>query len=191
MRLNTFVMIGAACFAASGILNIFADFMPDTATRLMNFFGVCLGVFGLQALYIFAHQKSGRMGLAGFLLSTIGFLGIAGFLFTDAFVFPSLDQEVTEALTAGAAGLAIFAAVILYVFGPALRHCTLSQRYTAKAAACSMGSGGTAHTRRHRPPTYRHDNRRNRGKHRRHLDRNRHSARGAVRKMELFCAGIT
>lgn len=146
MRLNSLVAIGAAAFAASGILNIFADFMPDTVTRLMNFFGVCLGVLGLHALYIFAHQRTGAANLVGFLLSTFGFLGIAGFLFTDAFVFPSLAQETVGALTAGSTGLAIFGAVILYVAGVLLFTVTLYRSGVLPRPALLLWAAGTAPT---------------------------------------------
>lgn len=125
MPINSFITLGAAAFAMSGLLNIFADFMPDEATRPMNFVGVCLGVLGLQALFLYAHERTGAATLAGFLLATFGFLGIAGFLFTDAFVFPSLGSDTVEILTAGATGLAIFAAVILYVLGVLLFSTTL------------------------------------------------------------------
>ncbi len=146
MRINSFVAFGAVAFAVSGVLNIFADFMPETATRLMNFIGVCLGVVGLQALYVYSHQKTGAAALAGVLLATFGFLGIAGFLFTDAFVFPSLDPVTVETLTAGTTGLAIFAAVILYVLGVLLFAATLYRARALPRPALLLWAIGTLPT---------------------------------------------
>ncbi len=146
MRLNSFVAVGAAAFAVSGVLNIFADFMPDAATQLMNFVGVCLGVLGLQALYVFAHQKTGVANLSGFLLATFGFLGIAGFLFADAFVFPSLETDTLATLIAGTTGLAIFASVILYVVGVLLFATTLFRSGMLPKPALLLWATGTLPT---------------------------------------------
>lgn len=146
MRLNSFMTLGAVAFAASGVLNIFADFMPDTVTRLLNFFGVCLGILGLQALYVFVHSQTGRATLAGFVVALLGFIGIAGFLFTDAFVFPALDAAEVSALTAGGTGMAIFASVILYVVGVLTFVATLFRTGLLPKAALLLWGAGTAPT---------------------------------------------
>jgi hypothetical protein len=125
MRPVSFVTVGALALAASGVLNIFADVLPDSATPAMNLAGVALGIIGLQALWIFASPRAGRAVLAGYLLAVVGFVGIAGFLFADAFIFPALPPDQVAALVAGPAGLAIFAAVILYVAGVLVLAATL------------------------------------------------------------------
>jgi hypothetical protein len=146
MPINALTSLGAAAFALSGLLNILADFMPDAGTRLMNFAGVCLGVLGLQAVYLHTHRKTGAAALAGFLLATFGFLGIAGFLFTDAFVFPLLDPGTVETLTAGTTGLAILAAVILYVLGVLLFSATLFRASVLPKPALVLWAAGTLPT---------------------------------------------
>jgi predicted RND superfamily exporter protein len=50
-------------------------------------------------------------------VTILGFIGIAGFLFVDAFVFPYIDASLKETLTNGPTGIAIFASVIVYVLG--------------------------------------------------------------------------
>jgi hypothetical protein len=117
MHLGSFVAVGAAAFALSGALNILADFMPVAATRVMNMAGVGLGIIGLPALYVHSHRGTGAAALAALVVATAGFVGIAGFLFADAFVLAALPAETVAGLTAGSTGMAIFAAVILYVAG--------------------------------------------------------------------------
>ena len=146
MRLNTFVALGAIAFGMSGALNIVADFLPDSVTRLMNFFGVCLGILGLQALYVFVYDRTGTATLVAFLLAVFGFIGIAGFLFTDAFVFPALEAAQVETLTAGGTGIAIFSAVILYVLGVLLFAATLLRSGLLPKPALALWAVGTLPT---------------------------------------------
>ena len=117
MTLTHFVRIGALALAGSALANIVADFLPAILTGVLNFLGVALGVLGLSAVFIHLHDRAGWLTYAGYVLATLGFVGIAGFLFTQAAVFPALPAETVTALTEGPTGLAIFAAVIVYVLG--------------------------------------------------------------------------
>lgn len=143
--MKPFLTIGAIAFAASALLNIFADFLPIPATRLMNFVGVSLGILGLQALYLF-HPNADKATLAAHLIATFGFIGIAGFLFADAFIFPALAVAQVANLTAGPTGLAIFAAVTLYVLGVLALTATLFRQTILPKPALALWAIGTAPT---------------------------------------------
>jgi len=115
MRDADLYRLGAALFGLSGAVNIVADLVPGTAW--FNLAGVAAGILGLPAIYLFQRRAVGLPGLVAALLAGLGLIGIAGFLFVDAAIFPALAEETVAAVTAGAPGLAIFAAVILYVAG--------------------------------------------------------------------------
>lgn len=117
MSLTSFIRLGVVALAGSAVANIIADFPPDPATGVLNFVGVALGVLGLSAVFVHLHDRAGWLAYAGYVLATLGFVGIAGFLFADAAIFPALPAETVDALVNGATGGAIFAAVILYVVG--------------------------------------------------------------------------
>lgn len=120
MKVSTLYKAGAAAFILSGILNIIADFLPATATRLLNFGGVATGILGLVAIYLFQRERVGVFGFISYLVAAFGFIGIAGFLFVDAFVFPYISTTLQEELVNGATGTAIFMSVIAYVLGVVL-----------------------------------------------------------------------
>jgi len=111
----TLYRTGAVFFGASGAINIVADLLPGTA--ILNLAGVAAGILGLPAVYLFARHTTGRAGLVTALLAAVGLIGIAGFLFADAAILANLPPETVTELTEGPAGMAIFAAVILYVAG--------------------------------------------------------------------------
>ncbi len=115
MQLSTFVRLGTVAFAGSGVVNIVADFVPLTGA--LNMAGVMLGILGLSAVFVHIHDRAGTLAYAGFVLATLGFTGIAGFLFAQTVIFPALAPDRVDALLAGPPGMAIFAAVIAYVAG--------------------------------------------------------------------------
>lgn len=115
MRDSDLFKLGALLFALSGAVNIIADLVPGTAW--FNLAGVAAGILGLPALYLVQRRAIGLPGLVAALLAGLGLIGIAGFLFADAAIFPALAEDTVAAITEGGAGLAIFAAVILYVLG--------------------------------------------------------------------------
>jgi hypothetical protein len=117
MNTSTLYKFGSASVIFSGIVNIFADFLPIEYTRLLNFAGVTAGILGFVAVYLYQRNESGSLGFVGYLMAMLGFVGIAGFLFVDAFVFPYLNTNQQEALVNGQTGFAIFISVIVYVAG--------------------------------------------------------------------------
>ncbi len=117
MQIATLYRLGSSAFILSGIFNMIADFLPTMLTRLLNFGGVAAGILGLTAVYLYQRRESKVFGFSSYVLTTLGFIGIAGFLFVDAFVFPYLDPSLQAALTNGPTGIAIFISVIAYVLG--------------------------------------------------------------------------
>lgn len=79
--------------------------------------GVGCGLLGLPAVYLAQRHKVGRTGFIAALAAGLGLIGIAGFVFANAAVLPSLPQALVQQLTEGPTGMAIFGAVILYVAG--------------------------------------------------------------------------
>jgi|JI8StandDraft_2_1071088.scaffolds.fasta_scaffold09855_4 hypothetical protein len=108
---------GLIAFGLSGALNVVADAFPPAPQAALNLAGVTAGLLGFGAVYALAGRRAGLAGTLAYALCIAGLTGIAGFLFADAVVLRALPPETTAALTAGSAGLAIFAAVIVYVLG--------------------------------------------------------------------------
>lgn len=117
MKIAMLYRLGSGAFILSGIFNIIADFLPSMLTGLLNFAGVAAGILGLTAVYLYQRHESKVFGFSGYVVTILGFIGIAGFLFVDAFVFPYIDASLKETLTNGPTGIAIFASVIVYVLG--------------------------------------------------------------------------
>lgn len=108
---------GLIAFGLSGALNVVADAFPAGPRAALNLAGVMLGLIGFGAVYALSARRAGLAGTLAYGLSMAGLTGIAGFLFTDAVVFRALPPQTVTELTAGSAGLAIFAAVVAYVLG--------------------------------------------------------------------------
>ncbi len=112
---TTLYWTGAFLFGASGAINLVADFLPGT--DVLNLIGVVAGLLGLPAVYLAHRGSAGLTGLLAALLAGAGLIGIVGLLFAQAAIFPFLPAETFTTLTEGPTGLAIFAAVVLYVLG--------------------------------------------------------------------------
>lgn len=115
--------LGALAFALSGVLNIVVGLPPLAALPVagaLNFLGAAFGLVGLPALYLWQRRAAGHLGLAGYVTASFGLVGVAGFLFADAYVLSSLEPDVRAGLIAGTVGQAIFGSVLLYVAGVVL-----------------------------------------------------------------------
>jgi hypothetical protein len=71
----------------------------------------------MLGLFLKRAKILGTLGLIFFSIYSLGLAGIVGFLFSDAFVLSLLDEAKVSELTNSTTGLAIFASIILYVFG--------------------------------------------------------------------------
>jgi hypothetical protein len=70
------------------------------AATALGFFGL----FGLAGLYVRQVEKSGWLGLAGFLLFSAWMTLVCGFSFVEAFILPRLATE-SQAFVAGILGM--------------------------------------------------------------------------------------
>jgi hypothetical protein len=129
---------------ASGLVNIVADILPGTA--LWNLAGVALGILVLPALYLVQRRAVGRPGLIAASFAQLGLIGIVGLLFAQAALFPEMDPKAVAALTAGRAGMFIFASVILYVLGVLAFAATSWRPRVHPRPALALWAIGTAPT---------------------------------------------
>lgn len=91
-------MLAGLCFIIIGMFhpeNVPASVTTATwvnvhiAATALGFFGL----FGMAGLYARQVEKSGWLGLAGFLLLSVWFVLISGFSFVEAFILPHLAAE--------------------------------------------------------------------------------------------------
>src|ERR1041384_4257222 len=91
-------MLAGLCFLVIGMfhpLNVPASVTTATWVNV-HIFATALGFFGLfgmAGLYARQAEKSGWLGLAGFLLFTVWMTLISGFSFVEAFILPGLATE--------------------------------------------------------------------------------------------------
>src|SRR5581483_3041987 len=79
-------MLAGLCLIVMGMFHPLNVHIFATA---LGFFGM----FGMAGLYARQVEKSGWMGLAGFLLFTIWMALVSGFSFVEAFILPRLVVE--------------------------------------------------------------------------------------------------
>lgn len=91
-------MLAGLCFIIIGMFhpeNVPSSVTTDTwvdvhiAATVLGFFGL----FGMAGLYARQVEKSGWLGLTGFLLLSVWFVLITGFSFVEAFILPHLATE--------------------------------------------------------------------------------------------------
>jgi len=105
----------------------------------MGFFGL----FGLAGLYARQVEKSGWLGLVGFVMFSIWLALMMSFSFVEAFILPRLATE-SPAFVAGFLGM--FTGTLddigasVYRRPPALRHCYLPRRRPAAHGGRVAGS---------------------------------------------------
>lgn len=91
-------MLAGLCFIIIGMFH--PENVPSSVTTttwvnvhivatVLGFFGL----FGMAGLYARQVEKSGWLGLTGFLLLSVWFLLITGFSFVEAFILPHLTAE--------------------------------------------------------------------------------------------------
>jgi len=91
-------MLAGLCFIIIGLFhqeNVFASVTTDTwvnvhiAATALGFFGM----FGMAGLYARQVEKSGWLGLVGFLLFSLWMTIVSGFSFVEAFILPQLAAQ--------------------------------------------------------------------------------------------------
>src|ERR1041384_2003329 len=103
-------MLAGLCFIVIGMFHpVNVPESVTTATWVnVHIFATALGFFGLfgiAGLYARQAEKSGWLGLAGFLLFTVWMTMVSGFSFVEAFILPRL---ATASPAFGAGFLAMF-----------------------------------------------------------------------------------
>jgi len=102
-------MLAGLCFLVLGMfhpLNIPSSVTTATWVNV-HIFATALGFFGLfgmAGLYARQVEKSGWLGLAGFLLFSLWMVLVTGFSFVEAFILPRL-ATVSPAFVAGILGM--------------------------------------------------------------------------------------
>ncbi|MCK6585342.1 MAG: hypothetical protein L6Q49_19755, partial [Anaerolineales bacterium] len=91
-------MLAGLCFIIIGMFH--PENVPSsvTTTAWVNVHIVAtalgfFGLFGMAGLYARQVEKSGWLGLTGFLLFSVWFVLITGFSFVEAFILPNLATE--------------------------------------------------------------------------------------------------
>jgi hypothetical protein len=91
-------MLAGLCFIIIGMFH--PENVPSsvTTTTWVNVHIVAtalgfFGLFGMAGLYARQVEKSGWLGLTGFLLLSVWFVLITGFSFVEAFILPHLAAE--------------------------------------------------------------------------------------------------
>jgi len=102
-------MAAGLCFIVIGMFHpVNVPASVTTATWVnVHFFATALGFFGLfgmAGLYARQAEKSGWLGLAGFVLFSIWLTLVSGFSFVEAFILPRLATE-SPAFVAGFLGM--------------------------------------------------------------------------------------
>lgn len=102
-------MLAGLCFIVIGLFHPVN--VPSAVTTSVwvnvHIFAFALGFFGLfgmAGLYARQAEKSGWLGLAGFVLFTVWMTLVSGFSFVEAFILPKLASE-SPAFVAGILGM--------------------------------------------------------------------------------------
>lgn len=138
--------LGLVAFALGGVANVVADVTPLAVMRGLNLAGVAAGLVGLGAVHALGAREAGLAGALAYGLAMLGLTGIAGFLFADAVILPQLPAATVAELTSGPAGLAIFAAVVLYVAGTLALVAALWRAGRTPRGALAVWAAGTVPT---------------------------------------------
>jgi hypothetical protein len=111
------------------------------AMVMLSFLGGYLSIIALVGLYARQAAESGGLGLIGFVLALLGICFIIGFVWTGAFIVPSLAKAAPESLQALAAAptgtfsVGTLAAFLFFALGLALFGLALVRVRIVPAAA--------------------------------------------------------
>lgn len=91
-------MAAGLCFLVIGMYHPVNEFSAVTTSTWVNvhIFAFALGsvgVFGMAGLYARQAEKSGWLGLIGFILFSVWMIAVSGVSFVEAFILPGLASE--------------------------------------------------------------------------------------------------
>ncbi len=95
-----------------------ADVIPtSTFTQLVAPLAQILALAFISALYIRFGRRAGTFGLVAFLLNAVALASLVGVEFVINLVFNDLPKSTVDDLRAGALGIALTAASVLFLIG--------------------------------------------------------------------------
>ena len=95
-----------------------ADVIPtSTITQLVAPLAQILALAFISALYVGFGRRAGTFGLVAYLLNTVALASLVGVEFVINLVFNDLPKSTVDDLRAGALGIALTAASVLFLIG--------------------------------------------------------------------------
>ena len=95
-----------------------AEVIPTSAfTQLVAPLAQILALVLITGLYVAFGRRSGRLGLAAYLLNALALAALVGVEFVINLVFAELPTDTIDALRAGPLGVALTVASILFLLG--------------------------------------------------------------------------
>ena len=120
---TTFYRIAGTAGAASALVLFVnaakrADVIPtSTFTQLVAPLAQILALAFISALYVRFGRRAGTFGLVAFLLNAVALASLVGVEFVINLVFNDLPKSTVDDLRAGALGVALTAASVLFLIG--------------------------------------------------------------------------
>lgn len=94
-------------------------------TNAIGTFGLLLGLFSLTGIYLYQREKSGRLGLAGYLTIWFGLAVASGPDYAKNYILPYLSKSEIQALLAGPTKLVFVSSALFFLVGVILFSITL------------------------------------------------------------------
>jgi hypothetical protein len=100
--------------------------LPDNAfTHAIAPPASALALFTLTAIYLYQHDRVGRLGLVGYAVNLLGLAGLFAVEFATHAIFPYLSQETRDALLDGPTRVWFLVVAVTFLagvltFGPAM-----------------------------------------------------------------------
>ena len=120
---TTFFRIAGAAGSASALILFVnaakrADVIPtSTFTQLVAPLAQILALALISALYVGFGRRAGTFGLVAYLLNAVALASLIGVEFVINLVFNDLPKSTVDDLRAGALGIALTAASVLFLIG--------------------------------------------------------------------------
>lgn len=94
------------------------ELVPTTElTRALAPLAQLFGLFLLTALYARVHAATGRTGLVGYVLQSLGLAGLVGAEYIVNFVFPYLPEDEVQGFVDGPAGTMFTVTQVVFLTG--------------------------------------------------------------------------
>jgi hypothetical protein len=116
-----------------------AEVIPTSAlTQLVAPLAQILALVLITGLYVAFGSRSGRLGLAAYLLNAFALAALVGVEFVINLVFAELPTKTVDSLRAGPLGVALTVASILFLLGTLAFAVTMIRSRTVPAAPLAL-----------------------------------------------------